>query len=59
MSPVNGRPIQENREEPTAVEFTESWLNIDLTQDPTKEIEEDIVAELVRRHRVWTGDECH
>ncbi|PSS36968.1 hypothetical protein PHLCEN_2v1184 [Hermanssonia centrifuga] len=56
VSPVGGRPIQE---EPNAVQFTESWLNIDLTQDPTKEIEEDIVAELVRRHRVWTGDECH
>ncbi|KAJ3794407.1 DFP-domain-containing protein [Lentinula aff. detonsa] len=42
--------------EGTSVESTppyaESWLRID-PHDPSKEIEEDIVAELVKRHEVW------
>ena len=34
-------------------EYDESWLRIDLTEEPQKEIEEDIVFELVRRHERW------
>ncbi|CDO70972.1 hypothetical protein BN946_scf184830.g4 [Trametes cinnabarina] len=33
--------------------YEESWLRIDLAQNPKKEIEEDIVAELVKRHQRW------
>ncbi|KAL6299230.1 phosphopantothenate-cysteine ligase [Sparassis latifolia] len=33
--------------------YVESWLRIDHVQEPHKEIEEDIVGELVRRHQVW------
>ena len=33
--------------------YEESWLRIDLVQNPLKEIEEDIVAELVNRHELW------
>jgi len=43
--------------------FVESWLRINppmsspvLGTDQTKEIEEDIVAELVRRHDQWISD---
>ncbi|KAL0959698.1 hypothetical protein HGRIS_011393 [Hohenbuehelia grisea] len=38
--------------------FVESWLRIDTTPNSSgivKEIEEDIVAELVRRHGHWTS----
>jgi phosphopantothenate---cysteine ligase (ATP) len=34
--------------------FTETWLRI--RPGEVKEIEEDIVEELVRRHRVWIGE---
>ncbi|KAK0452407.1 phosphopantothenate-cysteine ligase [Armillaria borealis] len=33
--------------------FVEHWLRIDLARDPSKEIEEDIISELVRRHEEW------
>ncbi|KAH9852286.1 phosphopantothenate-cysteine ligase [Lenzites betulinus] len=33
--------------------YEESWLRIDLERTPKKEIEEDIVSELVRRHQKW------
>ena len=36
-------------------DFSETWLRIDLAKEPHKEIEEDIVAELVRRHGVWAS----
>ncbi len=35
--------------------FSETWLRIDSTKEPDREIEEDIVAELVRRHQTWTS----
>ncbi|KAI0760483.1 phosphopantothenate-cysteine ligase [Fomes fomentarius] len=38
---------------PPSEEYEEAWLQIDLGTDPQKEIEEDIVNELVRRHREW------
>ncbi|KAF5368969.1 hypothetical protein D9758_003005 [Tetrapyrgos nigripes] len=34
--------------------FEENWLRIDLSTDHEKEIEEDIVKELVKRHGDWT-----
>ncbi|KAK0481965.1 phosphopantothenate-cysteine ligase [Armillaria luteobubalina] len=33
--------------------FVEHWLRIDLDRDPSKDIEEDIISELVRRHEAW------
>ncbi|KAF7790487.1 hypothetical protein EIP86_001442 [Pleurotus ostreatoroseus] len=54
VSPADGAPAHEGAE-PDPARFTESWVRIDLEKEPKKEIEEDIVAELVRRHRVWTG----
>ncbi|KAF9467781.1 DNA/pantothenate metabolism flavoprotein [Collybia nuda] len=45
--------------EETTSSFAESWLRIDIPTSPivhtnqVKEIEEDIVAELVRRHERW------
>ncbi|CAL1699666.1 unnamed protein product [Somion occarium] len=33
--------------------FVETWIRIDLAKDPKKEIEEDIVQELVNRHHSW------
>lgn len=33
--------------------FVESWVRVDWEKHPGKEIEEDIVEELVRRHRAW------
>jgi phosphopantothenate---cysteine ligase (ATP) len=56
VSPVNGPPVQENGANVDSAKFMESWLRIDLAQNSSKEIEEDIVAELVKRHRVWAGD---
>ncbi|KIP07288.1 hypothetical protein PHLGIDRAFT_71306 [Phlebiopsis gigantea 11061_1 CR5-6] len=58
VSPKGGRPVlDENGEaEPDPSQFAESWVHIDPATNPTREIEEDIVAELVRRHRVWTGE---
>ncbi|KAF9039687.1 phosphopantothenate-cysteine ligase [Hymenopellis radicata] len=35
--------------------FADSWLRIDLASHPEKEIEEDIIAELVKRHGEWIG----
>ncbi|EKM58026.1 uncharacterized protein PHACADRAFT_116598 [Phanerochaete carnosa HHB-10118-sp] len=56
VSPATGKPAQtESGGDSDSSKFSESWLRIDLAADPTKEIEEDIVAELVRRHRVWSG----
>ncbi|KAH9922882.1 phosphopantothenate-cysteine ligase [Amylocystis lapponica] len=34
-------------------EFVESWLRIDPVREPSREIEQDIVAELVVRHQKW------
>jgi phosphopantothenate-cysteine ligase len=41
-----------------ASEFEESWLRIasDLSVVPIKEIEEDIVGELVRRHQAFIDE---
>lgn len=33
--------------------YVETWLTIDSAKEPQKEIEEDIVAELVKRHQAW------
>ncbi|KAI1782966.1 phosphopantothenate-cysteine ligase [Ganoderma leucocontextum] len=38
---------------PVPAEYEEAWLRIDLEQNPHREIEEDIVSELVRRHGRW------
>ena len=57
VTPANSTPIQSTgTEELDPRLFTESWLRIDSQADPKKEIEEDIVAELVKRHRIWTGE---
>ncbi|GJE94815.1 phosphopantothenate-cysteine ligase [Phanerochaete sordida] len=57
VSPANGKPAQaENEEELDPSKFSETWLRIDLAVNPAKEIEEDIVAELVRRHQTWAAD---
>lgn len=52
-------PVAED--EGTSSSFVESWLRIDVpvtspvpATNQVKEIEEDIVAELVRRHERWT-----
>ncbi|KAF9652657.1 phosphopantothenate-cysteine ligase [Thelephora ganbajun] len=37
----------------SASQFAESWVRIDLEKNPEKEIEEDIVEELVKRHKQW------
>lgn len=34
-------------------EFDETWIRIDLEKDSQKEIEEDIIAELAKRHESW------
>jgi len=51
---VNNDAVKAN---PADGRFTESWLHIDTPSSPvighTKEIEEDIVAELVRQHTNW------
>lgn len=39
--------------DPSAPRFAESWIRIDLEKNPEKEIEEDIVEELVKRHKQW------
>lgn len=51
-------PVAED--EDTSSSFVESWLRIDIpatspvpTTNQVKEIEEDIVAELVKRHERW------
>ena len=57
VSPKDSTPVQESGEgEPDPSLFSESWVQIDLAQNPSKEIEEDIVVELVKRHRVWTRE---
>ncbi|KAI0701393.1 phosphopantothenate-cysteine ligase [Cytidiella melzeri] len=54
VTPTNStKPAQE----PDSSQFTETWLQIDLEKEPQKEIEEDIVAELVKRHKVWADAE--
>ena len=59
VTPASGEPVQENASLPDApldpALFRESWIRIDLVEAPQKEIEEDIVRELVQRHREWTG----
>ncbi|KAI0763469.1 DFP-domain-containing protein [Trametes elegans] len=39
--------------DPTSSGYEEAWLRIDPEKNPTKEIEEDIVSELVKRHGRW------
>lgn len=56
VSPASGKPIQDASDGLDASLFSESWLRIDPSETTTKEIEEDIVTELVKRHRVWTGE---
>ncbi|KIY72659.1 DFP-domain-containing protein [Cylindrobasidium torrendii FP15055 ss-10] len=41
------------KEEP---KFIDKWLRIDLAANPEREIEEDIVGELVRQHAKWIRD---
>jgi len=41
--------------DPSVPKFAESWIRIDLETNPEKEIEEDIIEELVKRHRHWIG----
>ncbi|KAI0346417.1 phosphopantothenate-cysteine ligase [Trametopsis cervina] len=54
VTPINGqRPARPPPEVDDFDLFTETWLHIDPAREPQKEIEEDIVAELVKRHRVW------
>ncbi|RPD63706.1 phosphopantothenate-cysteine ligase [Lentinus tigrinus ALCF2SS1-6] len=48
---VSPKSSSSSASQPSAYE--ESWLRIDLNKDPHKEIEEDIVAELVKRHEGW------
>ena len=39
---------------PDGVEYDEKWIEIDSSPSaPHKEIEEEIVKELVARHKVW------
>ncbi|CCL98223.1 uncharacterized protein FIBRA_00217 [Fibroporia radiculosa] len=33
--------------------FVETWIRIDTNAPPSKEIEEDIIAELISRHQSW------
>ncbi|KAH9933775.1 phosphopantothenate-cysteine ligase [Fomitopsis serialis] len=33
--------------------YVEAWIRMDPSQDSIKEIEEDIIVELARRHRTW------
>jgi len=49
VSRVNGRNTASGPDR-----FEHSWLRIDTTKNPDKEIEEDIVRELVKRHEEWT-----
>ena len=47
-------PKTRSPSDPTVTpEYEETWLRIDLAQDPQKEIEEDIIEELVKRHDRW------
>lgn len=36
--------------------FVETWIRIDLVKSPSKEIEEGIVEELVKRHQRWVQE---
>ncbi|KAF8903349.1 phosphopantothenate-cysteine ligase [Gymnopilus junonius] len=60
ISVTKADDAQEKQEE-LADSFSEHWLHIDVADTvqtpgfPIKEIEEDIVAELVRRHLEWIG----
>lgn len=50
--------VSRNSDSKTSAQFIESWLKIDpaLTHpgiEQMKEIEEDIVSELVKRHTTW------
>ncbi|TCD61461.1 hypothetical protein EIP91_008396 [Steccherinum ochraceum] len=50
VSPASSsKPLDDQR----PGDFVETWIRIDLAKDPSKEIEEDIVAELVKRHDAW------
>ncbi|KAF9071058.1 phosphopantothenate-cysteine ligase [Rhodocollybia butyracea] len=51
ISEVDSNLNPESREN----SFEESWLRIDIT-DSNQEIEENIIAELVKRHTVWVGE---
>ena len=56
VSPKSSPPASESsphHASAPAAEYEETWLRIDLEQNPHREIEEDIVAELVRRHGRW------
>lgn len=37
----------------TEPSFVETWIKLDPSVTPPREIEEDIVAELVKRHAAW------
>jgi len=46
--------VSRNNDSKTSVQFAESWLKIDPSGiEPMREIEEDIVDELVKRHTKW------
>lgn len=61
MTPADGArptPTVAHGQEPGELDpsqFSETWLRIDSAKEPDREIEEDIVAELVRRHQTWTS----
>ncbi|KAI0077350.1 phosphopantothenate-cysteine ligase [Panus rudis PR-1116 ss-1] len=44
---------RDDTSETAAPTFEENWIRIDLSTNPKKEIEEDIVAELAKRHSAW------
>ncbi|THH21606.1 hypothetical protein EUX98_g8334 [Antrodiella citrinella] len=54
VSPIKSTAISLDDTEPS--NFNEMWIRIDLQGDPSHEIEQDIVAELVTRHRAWIRD---
>ncbi|KAH9941823.1 phosphopantothenate-cysteine ligase [Epithele typhae] len=49
---VSPKPGSASRDEVDR-DYEESWLRIDLEKDPQKEIEDDIVGELLQRHERW------
>ncbi|OJT07549.1 Phosphopantothenate--cysteine ligase CAB2 [Trametes pubescens] len=53
VSPKASAPRADQGESVPGEHYEESWLRIDLEQHPQKEIEEDIVSELVKRHQAW------
>jgi len=53
VSPSNGIKSAKSLDDSQASNFDETWIRIDLQKDPSQEIEQDIVAELTKRHQAW------